>query len=82
MERQPDAPIHHPDADLTGTRQGEVLDARWKGFDYEHTLCRIHTPKIWKPAFVPMSDGVIYLLGSALRHDCVWTFPKHKTLKP
>ena len=67
---------------LTGARKREVLDARWEDFDYERKLWRIHTTKLGKPRFVPMSDGVIQLLGSVPRHDCVWTFPNPKTLKP
>lgn len=67
---------------LTGARKREVLDARWEDFDYEHKLWRIHTTKIGKPRFVPMSVGVIQLLDSVPRHDCVWTFPNPKTLKP
>ena len=60
---------------LTGARKREVLDARWEDFDYERKLWRIHTTKLGKPRFVPMSDGVIQLLGSVPRHDCVWSFP-------
>jgi len=67
---------------LTGARKREVLDARWEDFDYEHKRWRIHTTKLGKPRFVPMSDGVIQLLDSVPRHDCVWTFPNPKTLKP
>lgn len=67
---------------LTGARKREVLDARWEDFDYERKLWRIHTTKLGKPRFVPMSDGVIQLLGSVPRHDCVWSFPNPKTLKP
>jgi len=67
---------------LTGARKREVLDARWEDFDYERRLWRIHTTKLGKPRFVPMSDGVINLLESVPRHDCEWTFPNPKTLKP
>jgi len=67
---------------LTGARKREVLDARWEDFDYERRLWRIHTTKLGKPRFVPMSEGVINLLGSVPRHDCDWAFPNPKTLKP
>ena len=67
---------------LTGARKREVLDARWEDFDYERRLWRIHTTKLGKPRFVPMSDGVINLLASVPRHGCEWAFPNPKTLKP
>ena len=67
---------------LTGARKREVLDARWEDFDFEHRLWRIHTTKLGKPRFVPMSDGVINLLESVPRHNCEWVFPNPKTLKP
>jgi integrase len=67
---------------LTGARKREVLDARWEDFDYERRLWRIHTTKLGKPRFVPMSDGVIKLLAETPRYDCEWAFPNPKTLKP
>jgi len=67
---------------LTGARKREVLDARWEDFDFERRLWRIHTTKLGKPRFIPMSDGVINLLESVPRHDCEWVFPNPKTLKP
>jgi integrase len=67
---------------LTGARKREVLDARWEDFDYERRLWRIHTTKLGKPRFVPMSDGVINLLASVPRYGCEWAFPNPKTLKP
>jgi len=67
---------------LTGARKREVLDARWEDFDFERRLWRIHTTKLGKPRFVPMSDGVINLLESVPRHNCDWVFPNPKTLKP
>jgi integrase len=67
---------------LTGARKREVLDARWEDFDYGRRLWRIHTTKLGKPRFVPMSDGVIKLLESVPRHDSEWAFPNPKTLKP
>lgn len=45
-------------------------------------MWRIHTTKLGKPRFVPMSDGVINLLESVPRHDWEWVFPNPKTLKP
>lgn len=67
---------------LTGARKREVLDARWEDFDHERRLWRIHTTKLGKPRFVPMSDGVIKLLAETPRYDCEWAFPNPKTLKP
>jgi len=67
---------------LTGARKREVLDARWEDFDFERRHWRIHTTKLGKPRFVPMSDGVVSLLGSVPRLDCEWVFANPKTLKP
>jgi len=67
---------------LTGARKREVLDARWEDFDYERRLWRIHTTKLGKPRFVPMSDGVMILLESLPRFGCQWAFPNPKKLKP
>lgn len=67
---------------MTGARKREVLDARWEDFDYERCLWRIHTTKLGKPRFVPLSDAVINLLESMPRFDCEWAFPNPKTLKP
>ena len=67
---------------LTGARKREVLDARWEDFDFERRHWRIHTTKLGKPRFVPMSDGVVGLLESLPRFDCEWVFANPKTLKP
>jgi integrase len=67
---------------LTGARKREVLDARWEDFDFERLHWRIHTTKLGKPRFVPMSDGVVSLLGSIQRLDCQWVFANPKTRKP
>lgn len=67
---------------LTGARKREVLDARWEDFDYERRLWRIHTTKLGKPRFVPMSDGVVSLLESVPRYNCEWAFPNPQTCKP
>jgi integrase len=67
---------------LTGARKREVLDARWEDFDFDRLHWRIHTTKLGKPRFVPMSDGVVSLLGSIQRLDCEWVFGNPKTLKP
>ena len=55
---------------LTGSRKREVLDARWEDFDFERRHWRIHTTKLGKRRFVPMSDGVVSLLESLSRFDC------------
>ena len=52
---------------LTGARKREVLDAKWEDFDLERRLWRIPTTKLGKPRHVPISDGVLSLLGSAPR---------------
>jgi len=67
---------------LTGARKREVLDARWEDFDFDRLHWRIHTTKLGKPRFVPMSDGVVSLLGSIQRLDCQWVFANPKTRKP
>ena len=67
---------------LTGARKREVLDARWEDFDFERRHWRIHTTKLGKPRFVPMSDGVVSLLGSIQRLGCQWVFANPKTRKP
>lgn len=67
---------------LTGARKREVLDARWEDFDFEHLQWRIHTTKLGKPRYVPMSDGVVKLLDSIPRYNCAWVFPNPKTIKP
>ena len=67
---------------LTGARKREVLDARWEDFDFERRHWRIHTTKLGKPRFVPMSDGVVSLLESVPRQHCEWVFANPKTLKP
>lgn len=67
---------------LTGARKREVLDARWEDFDFERRSWRIHTTKLGRPRYVPLSDGVISLLDSIPRFDCEWVLPNPKTLKP
>ena len=68
---------------LTGARKREVLDARWSDLDIERRQWRIPVTKSGKVRFVPLSDGVIKLLGSIPRiNDCPWAFPNPKTGKP
>ena len=44
---------------------------------------RIHTTKLGRPRYVPLSDGAVALLHSMKRFDdCPWAFPNPKTLKP
>jgi integrase len=52
---------------LTGARKREVLDARWEDFDLDRRVWRIPTTKLGKPRYVPISDGVLSLLGSVPR---------------
>lgn len=67
---------------LTGARKREVLDARWEDFDYERRSWRIHTTKLGKPRYVPISDGLMSLLKTVPKYACTWVFPNPKTLKP
>ena len=66
---------------LTGARKREVLDARWEDFDLERRLWRIPTTKLGKPRHVPISDGVMSLLGSVPR-STEHVFANPKTGKP
>jgi integrase len=66
---------------LTGARKREVLDARWDDFDLERRLWRIPTTKLGKPRHVPISDGVLSLLGSVPR-STEHVFANPKTGKP
>jgi len=59
-----------------------MMQRRLFSFDFERRLWRIHTTKLGKPRFVPMSDGVINLLETVPSHFCDWVFPNLKTLKP
>jgi len=54
---------------LTGARKREVLDARWEDFDFDRRLWRIPTTKLGKPRHVPISDGVMSLLGAVPRKE-------------
>ena len=68
---------------LTGARRREVLDARWEDFDFQTMIWRIPLTKSGKPRYIPMSDGVIRLLGSVPRvKHCPFVFPNPKTEKP
>ena len=68
---------------LTGARKREVLDARWKDFDFLRRIWRIPTPKTGKARHVPLSDGVISLLSAMPRNQkCEWAFANPGTDKP
>ncbi len=68
---------------LTGARKREVLDARWEDFDLEHRRWRIPITKAGKPRHVPLSDGVLRLLGQIPRtDDCPFVFANPTTGKP
>ena len=68
---------------LTGARKREVLDAQWTDFDLERRTWRIPVTKSGKARHVPLSDGVMKLLGSIPRQtNCPWTFPNPVTSKP
>ena len=68
---------------LTGARKREVLDAKWEDFDLDRRLWRIPTTKLGKPRHVPISDGVLSLLGSLARvHTVAHVFANPATGKP
>jgi integrase len=52
---------------LTGARKREALDARWEDFDFDRRIWSIPTTKAGKPRHVPMSDGVLTVLGAVPR---------------
>ncbi len=68
---------------LTGARKREVLDARWEDFDWDRRQWRIPTTKLGKPRHVPISDGVMSLLGSVPRvQGGEYVFANPSTGKP
>ena len=68
---------------LTGARKREVLDARWEDFDFDRRLWRIPTTKLGKPRHVPISDGVMSLLGMVPRVEGrAYVFANPATGKP
>ncbi len=68
---------------LTGARKRELLDAKWQDFDVPRRTWRIPTTKTGKARHVPMSDGVVKILGTIPRQlDCEWVFPNPDTGKP
>lgn len=67
---------------LTGARKREVLDAKWEDFDLQRKQWRIPETKLGRPRHVPLSDGVLRLLGSIPHNDCPWVFANPKTKKP
>lgn len=68
---------------LTGARKREVLDSKWEDFDFEHRRWRIPITKAGKPRHVPLSDGVLRLLGQVPRKEgCPFVFANPATGKP
>lgn len=68
---------------LTGARKREVLDARWEDLDYDNRLWRIPVTKAGRPRTVPMSDGMMAILGSVPRVDgSSYVFPNPDTGLP
>ncbi len=76
---------------LTGARKREVLDAQWADFDLQKRAWRIPISKSGRARHVPLSDGVLQLLGSLKEflseyspslENCSWAFPNPKTGKP
>ena len=54
---------------LSGARRREVLNARWSEMDLHHRLWRIEVTKSGKARHVPLSDGMMALLGKLQRHE-------------
>jgi integrase len=68
---------------LTGARKNEVLTATWDDFNFEQQSWRIPLSKSGKARYVPISDGVAYLLATVPRlDDCPYVFANPKTLLP
>ena len=68
---------------LTGARKREVLDSKWEDFDLKNCVWRIPKTKSGCARYVPLSDGVIELLGSIPKFDgCLYVFPNPDTLLP
>lgn len=68
---------------LTGCRKRELLDAQWEHFDLPRRLWRIPISKSGKARHVPLSEGVIQLLGQVPRMaDCAYVVPNPKSKKP
>jgi integrase len=82
-----------PLALLTGARKRELLDARWRDFDFQAKVWRIPMTKSGRPLLVPLSDQACQLLLD-LHHklptllekrspiEVEWVFPNPKTNKP
>lgn len=68
---------------LTGARKREALDAKWEDFDLNRRQWRIPVTKTGRPRHVPISEGVLHLLGS-VPHDPShpWVFANPKSKKP
>jgi len=76
---------------MTGARKRELLDAQWADFDLDRRLWRIPLPKSGKARHVPLSDGMLQLLGRvqaqqaqwpAAMLPCPWVFANPDTAKP
>lgn len=65
---------------LTGARKREVLDAKWEDFDLVRRQWRIPMTKSGRPRHVPLSEGVLQLLGSIPQGEsCEHVFANPKT---
>ena len=68
---------------LTGARKNEVLKAKWEDFNFDQRVWRIPISKSGKARYVPISEGVQYLLEAVPRYaDCDYVFPNPKTKLP
>lgn len=68
---------------LTGARKNEVLKAKWEDFNFIQRVWRIPISKSGKARYVPISDGVQYLLEAVPRYtDCDYVFANPKTKRP
>jgi integrase len=68
---------------LTGARKREVLDAKWSDFDLQNRVWTIRFNKSGRARHIPISDGLITILGQLPRFkDCDWLLPNPKTKQP
>jgi integrase len=68
---------------LTGSRRGELLNAKWQHVDLERRAWHIPTSKTGKPRYVPLSQAAMDVIAALPRWDnCEWLLPNPETLKP
>ena len=68
---------------LTGSRVGELLQARWEHVDVERRAWLIPTSKTGRARHVPLSQAAIDVIVALPRlGGCPWMLPNPETLKP